>query len=145
MSSKPLDGKHKLPNTMTAIEEFKQKIRTGQLFDAFALAVSEAVELKITTWVSSSNIETQSILAQDEPFSESCLRTRINLVNGEVENEIGRDIIGNKDYAELQKLHQEQVQQGRDTLLKNLESLQQMFVVINSTLKDLPQAPISKI
>ena len=130
---------------MTASEEFKQKIRAGQLFDAFALAVSEAIELKITTWVSSSNIETQSIIAKDEPFSESCLRTRINLFKGEIDNEIGSTLIGNKDYAELQKLHQEQVQQGREIILKNLESLQKMFVVLNSTLGDLPQTPLNKI
>ena len=124
---------------MTAIEEFKQKIREGQLFDAFTLAVSEAIELKITTWVSSSNLETQAIIAKGKPFSESCLRTRINLVNGEIENEIGSEIVNNQDYAELKKLHQEQVKKGRETVLKNLESLQKMFAILGSTLAEIPK------
>lgn len=125
---------------MTAIEDFKQKIQAGQLFDAFTLAVSEAIELKITTWVSSSNVETQAIIAKSEPFSESCLRTRINLVNGEIYNEIGSEIMHNQDYAELKKLHQEQVIEGRETILKNLESLQKMFAILGSTLAEMPES-----
>ncbi|MDJ0691270.1 MAG: hypothetical protein QNJ41_22530 [Xenococcaceae cyanobacterium MO_188.B32] len=125
---------------MTAIEEFKQKIREGKLFDAFTLAVSEAIELKITTWVSSSNLETQAIIAGGKPFSESCLCTRINLVNGEIENEIGSEIINNQNYAELKKLHQEQVTKGRETILKNLEGLQKMFAIVGSTLAEIPKS-----
>ena len=125
---------------MTAIEEFKQKIRERKLLDAFTLAASEAIELKITTWVSSSNLETQAIIAQDQPFSESCLCTRINLVNGEINNEIGSEIIKNQDYAELKKLHQEQVKTGRETILRNLESLQKMFAILNNTLAEMPKS-----
>lgn len=125
---------------MTAIEEFKQKIRERKLLEAFTLAASEAIELKITTWVSSSNLETQAIIAKDKPFSESCLRTRINLVNGEIDNEIGSEIIKNQDYAELKKLHQEQVKKGRETILRNLESLQKMFAILNNTLAEMPKS-----
>ena len=125
---------------MTAIEEFKQKIRERKLFDAFTLAVSEAIELKITTWASSSNIETQAIIARSEPFSESCLCTRINLVNGEIETEIGSEIIKNQDYAELEKLHQEQVKQGRETVLKNLEGLQKIFAILGRVLAETPKS-----
>ncbi len=130
----------KLPTIMTASEEFKQKIRERKLLEAFTLAASEAIELKITTWVSYSNLETQAIIAKDKPFSESCLRTRINLVNGEINNEIGSEIIKNQDYAELKKLHQEQVKQGRETILRNLESLQKMFAILNNTLAEIPKS-----
>ena len=117
---------------MTASEDFKQKIGEGQLLEAFTLAISEAIELKITTWVSSSSLDIEALIAKDKPLSESCLRTRINLVSGEINNEIGSDIINNQDYEELKRLHQEQVTKGRETVLKNLESLRKMFAILGN-------------
>ena len=36
---------------MKASEEFRAKMQAGEIFEALTLAISEAVELKITTWV----------------------------------------------------------------------------------------------
>jgi hypothetical protein len=119
---------------MTAMEEFREKIRAGAIFDALTLAMSEAIELKITTWVADSQTDIRDEASQ--PGYR--LRTRMNLVSGEVENEIGSEFMNNPAYAELQKLHLEQVQQGREVLIKNLESLQGMFAIFNDTLADLP-------
>ena len=120
---------------MTAIEEFQQKVKEGKLLDAFTLVASEATELKITTWVSSSPIEIQSFLAQDKPFCQSCLLdTRINLINGKINNKIGSDLIGKQDYAQLQKIHQEQVQNGREIILKKLENWQKLLMILRSRL-----------
>lgn len=132
---------------VAAIDEFKDKLRSGEIFEALTIAISEAIELKVTTWVSSAEspptapdfsangtlkagLETPSIL---------CLHTRINLVDGEVENKIGSEFIDNEAYAELQKFHLEQVKEGREILLKNLESLQKMFVVMTNTMSQLPK------
>ena len=122
---------------MTAIEEFRAKMKAGAIFDALTLAMSEAVELKITTWVAADNLENN----RDESQPGYRLHTRINLINGEVENEIGSEFINNPDYAQLQQLHLEQVQQGRETLIKNIESLQAMFTIFNDTLPKMPQNP----
>jgi hypothetical protein len=119
---------------MTAMEEFREKIRAGAIFDALTLAMSEAIELKITTWVAGSDTDIPDEASQ--PGYR--LRTRMNLVSGEVENEIGSEFMNNPAYADLQKLHLEQVQQGREVLIKNLESLQAMFAIFNDTLADLP-------
>lgn len=112
---------------MTPLEEFKEKVKAGQMFDALAIAMSESIELNITTSVASSK----------EGFGETKpgyrMRTRINLVDGEVDNEIGREFVTNPAYAELQKLHLEQVKQGREILLNNLASLQSMFATLNNT------------
>ncbi|GAB4541708.1 MAG: hypothetical protein Tsb0014_33850 [Pleurocapsa sp.] len=127
---------------MTAIEEFREKIKAGQMFEALTLAMSEAIELKITTWVASSEIDNGE---ESQPGYR--LHTRINLVDGEVENEIGSEFLKNPAYSELKKMHLEQVQQGRETLLKNLASLQQMFHIVNDTFSqippELPQSSIS--
>lgn len=113
---------------MTPLEEFQEKVRAGQMFDALAIAMSEAIELNITTSVASSADES---LESSQPGYR--MRTRINLVDGEVENEIGREFVTNPAYAELQKLHLEQVKQGREILLNNLASLQSMFAMLNDT------------
>jgi hypothetical protein len=127
---------------MTAIEEFREKIKAGQMFEALTLAMSEAIELKITTWVASSEIDNGE---ESQPGYR--LHTRINLVDGEVENEIGSEFLKNPAYSELKKMHLQQVQQGRETLLKNLASLQQMFHIVNDTFSqippELPQSSIS--
>jgi hypothetical protein len=123
---------------VTVLEEFKEKLRQGEIFEALTIAMSEAIELKVTTWVSP---QTENpAIAELEPSPGRCLHTRINIVDGEVENEIGSEFIGNEAYAELQKFHLEQVREGREILLKNLESLQQMFAVLSNTMSELPQS-----
>lgn len=122
---------------MTAIEEFKAKIKAGEMFEALTLAMSEAIELNITTWVSSSNLD----FPEDEPQPGYRLRTSINLIDGKMENEIGSEFLGNSDYEKIQQLHLEQVKQGREILLRNLESLQKMFVILTETLSELPKMP----
>lgn len=121
---------------MTAIEQFKDKIKAGEIYDALALAMSEAIELKITTWVASS--ETDNLDDDSKPGYR--MRTRINLVDGEVENEIGREFATNPAYEELQKLHLEQVRQGREIILNNLASLQTMFAILNNTMAQMPKS-----
>lgn len=124
---------------MTASDEFKEKLKAGEIFDAFNLAISEAIELEITTWVSSSDSDNQSSGNANQPKPGYCMRTRMNLVDGKIENEVGSQFIGNGPYTELMQFHLEQVKEGRQIVLKNLESLQKMFVVLTSTLSQLPQ------
>ena len=120
---------------MTALEEFRGKIASGQVFDALTLAMSEAIELDITTWVASND---------DDETEDSCqpgyrMRTRINIVDGEIENEIGREFVTHPAYVELQKLHLEQVQQGRETLLNNLVSLQAILATFSDTMSEMSE------
>ena len=114
---------------MTPLEEFREKVRAGEMFDALAIAMSESIELNITTSVASK--EDRQLGETSQPGYR--MRTRINIVDGEVENEIGREFASNPAYAELQKLHLEQVKQGREILLNNLASLQSMFAMLNDT------------
>ena len=105
---------------MASSKEFKQAIREGRLNDAFAIAMSNAPELHITTWVASTDSETK-------PLKDECLRTHVNLVQGEIVNEIGEELIGDDLYSTLQQFHFQQVTQGHQTISQNLQSLQQMF------------------
>ncbi|HEY9694367.1 MAG TPA: hypothetical protein V6D15_19360 [Oculatellaceae cyanobacterium] len=106
---------------MAASDDFKEQLKAGKIVEALALALSEAIELQVTTWVSSDQ-ETDIKPGQR-------LRTRINLLEGDIENEIGKKFIGNSPYRELRDFHQDQVNQGQKIIQDNLNSLQKLFEV----------------
>lgn len=119
---------------MAASNEFRQYLKEGKVVDALTLALGEAIELEITTWVS-----TDESIATSEPSPGSRMRTRINLVDGDINNEVGSQFIGSGPYTELRDFHLQQVQEGRDIIKQNLESLQQMFVLLARTVERLPK------
>ena len=106
---------------MVSSKEFKQAVREGRLNDAFVIAMGNAPELHITTWIASPDDNSS------QPRSGECLRTHVNLVEGEIINEIGEQLIGDELYSTLQQFHLQQVTQGHQTISQNLQSIQQMF------------------
>lgn len=125
---------------MAISDEFKEQLRAGKIVDALTLALGEAVELEITTWVSQSNSDTNTSAEKYQPPADCRMRTRINIVDGDIDNEVGSQFIGNGRYTELRQFHMEQVQEGRHIIQQNLENLQQLFTVLTSTLSQLPQS-----
>lgn len=116
---------------MAASEEFRKKLKEGELVDALTLALSEAIELKITTWVSTPNSMSHNPLSSaNEALPGHRMHTRINIVDGDIDNEVGSEFMSSGPYAELQEFHLQQVQQGRNIIQQNLESLQRMFLVL---------------
>ena len=115
---------------MATSDDFKEKLKAGKIVDALTLALGEAVELEITTWVSSAET--------DYPSADARMRTRINIVDGDIDNEVGSQFIGNGPYTELRQFHLEQVQEGRHIIQQNLENLHQLFNVLTTTLSKLP-------
>jgi hypothetical protein len=107
---------------MTSSKEFKQAVREGRLNDAFVIAMGNAPELHITTWIASPDDGDRA-----KPSGGDYLRTHVNLVEGEIINEIGEQLIGDDLYGTLQQFHLQQVTQGHQTMSENLQSLQQMF------------------
>lgn len=116
---------------MSASDEFKQKLKNGEIAEALTMALGEAIDLEITTWVSSENSSPTG------PQPGTCMRTHINLVDSTVENEVGTQFIGNGPYRELRDFHLAQVHEGRQILQQNLESLQQVFTILASTMPRL--------
>jgi hypothetical protein len=110
---------------MASSDDFKAQLKAGNITQALALALSEAVELKFTTWVPAD----EEIEATSAPSGHR-LRTRINSIEGVVEHEIGEEFIGTGRYRELKQLHLEQVAQGSKLIQSNLESLQKLFEVL---------------
>lgn len=129
---------------MAVSDDFKEQLKAGKLVEALTLVLTEAVELEITTWVASGNSGADN-LTSDQPQPGSRMRTRINILEGEIDNEVGSEFIGNGSYTELQKFHQQQVQQGRQTIQNNLIVLQQMFTVLASTMSQIPSGGQPKL
>lgn len=125
---------------MATSDEFKEQLKAGKIVDALTLALGEAVELEITTWVSSANNSDAQSSEADKPSADSRMRTRMNIVDGAIDNEVGSRFIGNGPYTELRQFHMEQVHQGRQIIQQNLENLQQLFTVLTTTLTQMPQA-----
>ncbi|WP_072622127.1 hypothetical protein [Spirulina major] len=119
---------------MAASDEFRQYLKEGKVVDALTLALGEAIELEITTWVSTDD---SAVLGEPSPGAR--MRTRMNLVDGDINNEVGSQFIGSGPYTELRDFHLQQVQEGRDIIKQNLESLQQMFVLLARTVDRLPK------
>ena len=120
---------------MTSSEDFKKALRAGKLSEAFLLAMSNAPELHITTWIASpeTSPETNSDSSShaSQPQAGNYWRTHINLIEGKIENEIGEQLIGDRN-PEIQQFHLQQVAQGHQTIQQNLESLQKMFHLMST-------------
>jgi len=129
---------------MATSNDFKEQLRAGKIVDALTLALGEAVELEITTWVSSANTDAESDAELDQPTADCRIRTRMNIVDGNIENVVGTQFIGNGPYTELREFHMVQVQEGHQIIQQNLESLQQLFTVLTNTLSRLPQTPLRR-
>lgn len=128
---------------MAASEEFKQAIKAGDIKQALQLAISEAPELEITTWVSAANPYHPNQPA-DKVLPGYQMRTRINIVEGDVETEVGSQFVGNSPYNDLREFHVQQILGSRDIIQQNLESLQQLFAILGNTLPKLSQNPASQ-
>jgi len=116
---------------MTSKEDFKQAIRSGNINEAFLVAMSNAPELNITTKIVTADGQKVDAEAQMDNY----LHTHINLIEGKVENEIGEKLTGDR-YSEIKQFHIQQVTQGHQTIQHNLVSLQKMFQLMSSFQQD---------
>ena len=135
-------------NDKKASNEFREKLEqvnsddTNAIFEALQLALTEAIELEITTWVEPTNTDRASTSTSGKPGHR--LRTRINLVDGDIDTEVGSRFLNSGPYAELRDLHSSQVRQSRTIVRQNLESLQTLVGVLVSTTKEISQGVTSR-
>ena len=115
---------------MSSREDFKQAIRTGNINEAFLVAMSNAPELSITTKIITAEGEEHQVNNRSLE-TDNYLRTNINLIEGKIENEIGEKLTGDR-YSEIKQFHMRQVEEGHQTIQHNLVSLQKMFQLMSS-------------
>lgn len=113
---------------MTARDEFSKELQAGRYQHALAAALKDAIELQVITWVSSGDGYDWSA-GSDRPLPGQRMQTRINIVEGDIENEIGREFLDGP-YQELRPFHEDQVERGFDIIHENLRTVQELFKVL---------------
>lgn len=108
---------------MASSEDFKKYIQAGKLTEALALAMSAAVKLQITTRV----LGDEDMATGNDSQPGERIRTQINMVEGQITNEIGEQFTGKNPYKDLKQVHLAQVKEGAKTIQTNLKSLQKLF------------------
>ena len=113
---------------MTSSDDFKRALKAGKLTEALTLAMGKIIELNIVTTVVDS--EDQSHPWQQVKVKPGYrMQTHIDLVQGDITNEIGEQFLSGGTYEELRKFHQQQVVQGNVTIQENVESLQKLLSI----------------
>ena len=103
----------------------------NSILDAIKSAIVEVVELEITTWVeepSTSEEEALNITKVAKPGNR--IYTKINLISGDIENEVGSQFLASGPYAELLNFHLVQVKDSREIMQKNIESVQKIYKIL---------------
>jgi len=104
----------------------------NKIIDAIKSAIAEVVELEITTWVeepsTQSEEEALNITKVAKPGNR--IYTKINLISGDIENEVGSQFLASGPYAELLNFHLVQVKDSREIMQKNIESIQKIYKIL---------------
>lgn len=109
------------------IEDIKTKIKNGQINEAMAEAITEAMKIEIVT----------CLLDENQQPSNASIRSVIDLLNNEIDYQISEELIDDNFASQIKKIHHQQMLEANERMVKNIESLQTMFSMINNTLSDL--------
>ena len=111
---------------MTSSEDFKQALKAGKLTEALVVAMGEAIRLNITTSVVDAS-DDSNWLSQGEVKPGCRMHTQIDVVQGDINNEIGSRFLESDTYQQLRQFHLEQVSQGTKIIQDNLNSIRQIL------------------
>lgn len=102
--------------SVTTSVKFQQKLKENKNFgEALVEVFADLARLEIVTWVAHDG--------DSEHKAGNRLKTTINLIDGDIENELGADFLQGSPYAELRDFHELQVQKGAETIANNLQTL----------------------
>jgi hypothetical protein len=101
---------------MISSAEFDRQLQAGHIAEALALLLSETNAIDVST----------------EMTKSEYLRTRINLLTGEIHNEVGKDLIVNSSsYLKLQQLHIEQIVASHRIVQGHLQQVQAILTAMS--------------
>jgi hypothetical protein len=116
-----------IQKTMISSEIFHQKLQTGQIHEALALILNDASELDVTTRMTE--------VATSQSGNSEYLRTKINLLTGEIHNEVGKETIADStSYIKLQQLHIDQIVVSYRLVQGYLDRVKAILTVLDSSL-----------
>jgi hypothetical protein len=113
----------------------KDDFSIDDIIDTIQTAIAEVVELEITTWVPESSTLLENPGQRQIAQPGNRIHTVINLIDGDIINEVGNQFVGSGPYAELREFHLTQVKDSREIMQKNIESLQKLYAFFIEILK----------
>jgi hypothetical protein len=125
---------------MISSAEFDRQLQAGQIAQALALLLSETNAIDVFTEMTD---EIRANPSNRLPNREY-LRTKINLLTGEIYNEVGKDLIVNSsNYLKLQQLHIEQIVVSHRIVQEHLQQIQAMLTAMPpEQLATIESAPV---
>jgi hypothetical protein len=114
------------PEVMISSQEFQQALQAGKIHEALALLVRDAVEIDVTTRLAEDSVSSQN--------SREYLRTKINLLTGTVENEVGTDVIADSNrYLKLHQLHTDRIATSDRIVHRYLDQLKAILTDLSTS------------
>jgi hypothetical protein len=109
---------------VTNLNADKKGLDVDEIIDAIKTAIVEVIDLKITTWVVESSEQPPNQIESAKPGNR--IYTRINLIHGDIQNEIGSQFTDSGPYKEIREFHLTQIRDGRETIHRNIESVERL-------------------
>jgi hypothetical protein len=122
------------PESMISSTEFQQILQSGKIHQALAMLVRDGTELDITTRLTADSI------TDSQTGNTGYLRTKINLLTGEIQNEVSKDILASGDcYIKLQQLHHDRIVASDRIVQGYFSQLKAVLASLPPTLEQLPK------
>ncbi|MEA5601029.1 hypothetical protein [Nostoc sp. UHCC 0252] len=119
---------------VTNLNSNKKGLDVDDIIDAIKTVIVEAIDLKITTWVVESSEHSHNEIEVAKPGNR--IYTRINLVSGDIQNEIGSQFTDSGPYKEIREFHLTQIRDGREIIHKNIESVEKLYGLFMEIVKN---------
>ena len=124
---------------MISSQEFQRTLQAGKIHEALTLLLRDAAEIDVTTRIAADS-------NSSEVNRNGYLRTKINLLTGEVQNEIGKGVITDSNsYLKLQKLHIEQIVATDRIVQAYWHQLKTILGVLSTTAPESDRAPTNSL
>lgn len=118
---------------MISSTEFQQTLQAGKIHQALTLLVRDASELDITTHL------TENSVTDSQIDNTGYLRTKINLLTGEIHNEVSKDVLADgTNYLKLQQLHHDRIVASNRIVQGYLSQLKAILASVPPTLAQPP-------
>jgi hypothetical protein len=128
------------PEAMISTTEFQHTLQAGKIHEALAILVRDAVELDITTRL------TEDSMADGQASNTAYLRTKINLLTGEIQNEVSKDIVvSGTSYLKLQQLHIDRIVASDRIVQSYLSQLKAILTALPPTLAQPPKTESNQL
>jgi hypothetical protein len=121
---------------MISSTEFQQTLQSGKIHQALAMLVRDGTELDITT----------RLITDCQTGNTGYLRTKINLLTGEIQNEVSKDILASgNNYLKLQQLHHDRIVASDRIVQGYFSQLKAILASLPPTVEQLPKVGSSPL